>query len=809
MTALAPYRVLDLTTEMGILGPRLFAGTGAEVIRVEPTAGDPLRRYEPFLGRDPASVSLYWAQMASGRKSVAIDLETPAGADSFRALVATADFVIESRHPELAALGLDYDDIRDRNPQIVWVSITPFGRTGPRARWHSSDLIAMAAGGLMYLCGDRDRAPVRVTVEQAYAQVGVNAAAAAMLAHHVRARLGVGQLVDVSMQEAVVNALGNARLYYAVEQLVNERAGGGRSFGSSGVRLIYPSSDGFIAFWRDSGSYAPLATWLAGEGFEVGFDPAEWATLPMTGPAQPRREKALEFERAVEPLFTSRTTEYLYEVGQSRGIMICPVATTADLLESPQLNARGFFVETEIAGTGVTAKMPGAPFKMSATPWVDLCPAPATPGQHNDEVLSAASMARKPVAFESSGSTDSRDTFKGMRVADFSWVGVGPNTTQSLAFMGAEVIRVESSLKPDTFRYSGPYQPGTTGLDRSAYYANYNRDKLSVAMNLRHPKAIEAARRFVAQADVMAESFTPGFLAAIGLDYDEVRKIRPDMVMISMSMEGQGGPHAEFKGFGLTLQATAGITHLTGWPDRAPVGTGVAYTDWFATYLASFALSAALDHRRRTGEGQYIDLSQLEAMIHGLDAAVLEYAANGDVANRAGNRHPRMAPHGVYPVAGQDRWIAIAVHHDTAWLTLCDVLGQPALAADSRLATLAGRLEHHDELDEKLAAITAPLDGEVLAQALQARGVAAHIVATTADLEADPQLAHREHNWRTPHPILGPVGLDAPSWRLTATPLYPGRPSPLLGQHNEYVYRELLGYSEDEFIELMAEHAAE
>ena len=277
---------------------------------------------------------------------------------------------------------------------------------------------------------------------------------------------------------------------------------------------------------------------------------------------------------------------------------------------------------------------------------------------------------------------------------------------------------------------------------------------------------------------------------------------------MSMSMEGQDGPHAAFKGFGLTLQATAGITGLTGWPDRAPVGTGVAYTDWFATHIASFALSAALEHRNRTGEGQYIDLSQLEATIYALDAAVLEYTATGHIAQRTGNRHPRMAPHGVYPVLGTDRWIAIAVENDEQWLSLCSVVDKDAWNVDQRLATAGGRLASAS-LDDMIAETTRGWDGEALAVALQAVGVPAHIVATTADLETDPQLQHREHGWRTPHPLLGPIPLDSPAFRLERTPLYPFRPSPMLGGDNEAIYRDLLGYTEEEFIELMADGLVE
>src|SRR5947209_7804096 len=222
---------------------------------------------------------------------------------------------------------------------------------------------------------------------------------------------------------------------------------------------------------------------------------------------------------------------------------------------------------------------------------------------------------------------------------------------QNLAFYGAGVIRVESARRPDSFRSSGPYPAGSTGYDRSAYWANYNRNKLGMTINLGSPRGRALALELIAVSDVVTESFTPGTMGRLGLDYETCRRVRPDLVMISMSLAGQDGPWAGYRGYGLILQAQAGFTHLTGWPDRPPAGTGVAYTDWVATHFAATALIAALDHRRRTGEGQYIDLSQLEASVYGLDAAVLDAAVNHRDLSRRGNRHPAAAPHGVYPCA--------------------------------------------------------------------------------------------------------------------------------------------------------------
>lgn len=480
--------------------------------------------------------------------------------------------------------------------------------------------------------------------------------------------------------------------------------------------------------------------------------------------------------------------------------MICPVNTMADLAASPQLVARGFFAAGVPSPAG-SLRLPGAPAKLSATPWRTGVVAAA--GAHTIEIRGEVACPR--TAGSGTGADiAARDLFAGLRVADFSWVGVGPNATQQLAWHGAQVIRVESSLKPDTFRSGGPRPASDRSLDGSAYWANHNRDKLSVQINLRRPEGVEAAKRLIAISDVVAESFTPGFMARIGLDYEAVRALKQDVVMISMSMEGQGGPHEQFRGFGLILQAAAGITGLTGWPDRPPTGTGVAYTDWVATHFAASTLLAALDHRVRTGEGQYIDLSQLEATTYALDHALVA-ALNGDeIAAARGNRHREAAPHGVFPCRGEDRWCAIAVMSDEQWAALCETTERRDWAEDAGLRAAAERKRREEELEAGLTAWCRERTGEEAQERLQAAGVPAHLVATMADVQHDEQLRDRGYFWNTDHPVIGPLDYDGPAYQLGDTRAGPRESAPLLGQHNERVFRELLGYSAEGLAELVA-----
>ena len=790
----AGLRVVDLTTAMGTLAVRFLTGFGAVVTRIVPPDGDPLRRTPPF-ARDPGGepVSLPWLHLARGRDELALDLDSAAGRAALGALLGDADVVVESQGPGiLKGLGLDYDDIGHHFPKLVWTSITPFGRTGPAAGWQGTDLIGLASGGLLSLCGDPDRPPLRPSVEQGYVHAGLQALAGTLVALHARNLTGRGQLVDVSMQEAVATCLGNARLFYEFEGLVTRRAGGGRAYGATGARLVYPCADGHVAFGRTPDAMAPLAAWMRELGFAPLFDPGEWAKLPQSGPGTPGPEKARELEESVVSFFATRPKMSLYEEGQARGIMICPVSAPADLMRNAQLIARGYFEDVALPELGRSIRFPGPPVRMAASPWRSA----ASPGH-----AAAPTQPREP----SNPLAGSRDILKGVRVADFSWVGVGPLATQTLAWLGADVVRVESSTRYDVFRAGGPQRGAFP--DASAYFANCNRDKLGMTLNLKHPRAKEVALRLAAQSDILVESFTPGFFDSVGLTYEEVSAVNPSIIMMSCSMEGLDGPHAQFRGFGLVLQATVGFTHFTSWPDRAPVGTGVAYTDWVATHVASAALLSALEHRRRTGQGQRIDLSQLEACIWALDAELLRYTAQGEQRAPLGNRHPGMTPHGVFPSAGEDHWIAIAVRDDRDWRALCALAGGQ-LAALAPL-DLAGRRASEDAIEAALAGWTGGFEKYALAGALQAAGVPAYPVATMADVEHDTQLRARGHYWPTRHPVIGDADWNGPAYHLSATPLYPERPSPMLGEHNEHVYREVLGYSEAELADLLAEGVLE
>lgn len=382
---LQAYRVIDMAGQYGVLGSRVMAGLGAEVIRIEPPGGDPLRRRRPL---DPAGTSVYWHQMNAGKKSVVVDLDSESGRGALWTLLESADVLFESgQRARLEAMGFGWDQISERCPRLVYTTISPFGLEGPRASWLGGDLVAMAAGGLMYLCGDPDRAPLRVSVEQASAQVGLQAMVGTLIALRAR-RVGAGgQRVDVSMQEAIANTLGNSQASFVMDGTIFKRAGGGRATGDAENRLVWACADGYVAWGRNPASMGLLHQWMLDEGVEPGFDAEEWAARPVAGPGAPTREETRALDERIAAFFLRFPKMYLYEEGQGRGAMMCPVSSVTDLLANRQLAHRGFFQQVPQPGLEAPLTQPGAPFKMSASPWA-VRPSPQL-GEHTASLLPA------------------------------------------------------------------------------------------------------------------------------------------------------------------------------------------------------------------------------------------------------------------------------------------------------------------------------------------------------------------------------------------------------------------------------------
>ncbi|MGH7773034.1 MAG: CaiB/BaiF CoA transferase family protein [Candidatus Binatia bacterium] len=396
---------------------------------------------------------------------------------------------------------------------------------------------------------------------------------------------------------------------------------------------------------------------------------------------------------------------------------------------------------------------------------------------------------------------------EGIKVVEFAAYAAGPVVGKHLADHGATVVHVESKARPDGFRtHYPPYKDNIHGLNRSGLFALCNNDKLGITLNLKKtPKATELAKKIVAWSDVVIENFSPGTIKRLGLDYETIKKLKPDLIMLSSSNLGQTGPHAQHPGFGSQLSSLAGFTNLIGYPDGSPQMLYGPYIDYIAVAYGAGAILAALDYRDRTGKGNYIDTAQYETGLQFLAPILLDYKVNGTVASRDANRDRHAAPHGAYPCKGEDSWCVISVFSDEEWRSLCQAMGNPGWAKDKRFATLRGRKDNEDELDQRMGKWTAQFTAREMTEKLQAAGVRAGIVNTMRDLYSDPQLKHRDQWVELEHPEIGKMRYQRPPFILDKTPSGPERRDPLLGEHNDYFYQELLGIAEREYRQLVNE----
>lgn len=390
-----------------------------------------------------------------------------------------------------------------------------------------------------------------------------------------------------------------------------------------------------------------------------------------------------------------------------------------------------------------------------------------------------------------------------VKVLDLMWAIAGPAATRMLADYGATVVRVESTTRTDICRTVAPFHELPPDSESAVLFHNMNAGKRMITLDLGNEAGRAVFCDLVRWADVVTEAYTAGTMRTLGLDYETLRAVNPSLIMLSTCLMGQTGPLATYAGFGNLAHAITGFGGLCGWPDRTPAGPFGAYTDYIAPRFSAAIILAALDHRRRTGEGQYIDLAQAEAAIHFLGPAMLDYTVNARVQTAAGNADSEAAPHGVYPVAGDDRWIAIAVHDDAQFAALAAVLGEAALGDDPRFATAGARRINGAALDAVIAGWTRGQDPHAAEAALQAAGVPAAVVANSEDLCRDPQLAHREHVRYLTHPQYGTTPVEGARSRLARTPAVIDGAAPTLGRDNEAVLRGILGYDDERVTELV------
>jgi crotonobetainyl-CoA:carnitine CoA-transferase CaiB-like acyl-CoA transferase len=795
---LAPYRVLDLTDERGELCGMILGDLGADVICVEPPGGSPSRRGGPLLDEAPeGELSLRFRAYNRSKRSIVLDLDVPANRQDFEALVAGADFVLQSGVPSrLEAAGFDFDRLRELNPQIVSVHITPFGTDGPYAHWPASDLTVAALAGPMSLQGAPDRAPVRVTVPQVWRHTGAEAAAAAMIAHARRVRTGTAQRVDVSAQAAMTWTMMNGMGAAAVDKDYN-RMGSMLQLGVITLPCVFECRDGYVVAATSGAALPLMIEWMIEvEAVDASWADEDWLTYQqrlLSGEPVARQPGDI-MGSMVEFLKTQSKAELL-QGGLERGVTMAPVNNVDDLLAFPHLTERGAWQNVELPG-GRSARTPSGFATASVTP---IGPKRASPrlDEHGTEIRTEiASARRRPAAL--SASDGESLPYAGLKVADLTWVVAGPATTRYLVDQGAEVVRIESEARPCATRLAGPYKDAVPGLNRSHFFGDYNAGKRGIALDLKQPEGVEIVRRLIEWADVYVENFRPGVVDRLGLGYEAARAINPSIIMLSTSLMGSQGPASHLAGFGYHAGAIAGYYELTGWPDLPPDGPWLAYTDTVAPRFQAAALMAAIDHRRRTGVGQHVEFAQLEAGLQFLAPEILAVEAGASAPTRLGNRATDASPQGAYRCAGEDQWCAIAVETDEQWRALRNVLGDPDWALASALDGVSGRLADHDDIDAKLSEWTAERDPRKVMEAMLAAGVPAGVVQRSSDLLVDPQFQHRGF-WREyEHPEIGTAPYAGPAGRIDGHDAGARDRDPMFNEHTVEVLSVTLGMSDDE-----------
>jgi crotonobetainyl-CoA:carnitine CoA-transferase CaiB-like acyl-CoA transferase len=771
---LSHVRVVELTDLRGAFAGRILADLGADVLKVEPPSGDAGRWRPPFAGDVPApDRSLPFLYRNANKRVVRLDLHDGEGWRHFLELCGRADVLVENLGPAAARRhGLAPDEVRGRHPGLVHVALSDFGSSGPHAGWRLEALPAFAASGGLFACGFPDRPPCWLPGHLAHDCASVFGVAGALAALLDRASTGLGQTVEVSVQEAAINGIHPWSIplpdYVRRYPVLPPRA----QRNADGAYQVLEVADGWVRVLP--GSPRQWRAFVELLGRPEALAGPEWE-LPLF-----RLANADVIRLVAAEALRARTRRDVLEAGRRLDVPVAPVNRPEEFVQEEQTLARGLFQPTGFPHLG-DAPMARGPFNFSATPTGLRRPAPTT----SDPDGFAPGVAPTPAG------GGGGPVLAGIRVVDLG-VGVAvPEAGWLLAELGAEVIKIESRANLDFLRRVTvePDQP-----DRSMHFNDASRGHLGVSLDLRTARGREVALQLCAAADVVLENNRGGVAARWGLDYDHVRARRPDVIYYASQAFGRAGPLGEASAYGPLNSAFAGLTWLWNHPDAPyPGGSSLNHPDHVAAKLAAAVVLAALEHRRRTGEGQLIELSQAEAAAYFIGEVYLEASCTGRPAVQRGNAAPWACPHGVYPAAGDDRWVAIVVGSDDDWARCVSVLGLPD---DPGLATLTGRLAARDEVEGRVSEWTRRHEPAEAARLLQEAGVSAFAVVSGVELREDQHLAARRGLVTLRHPEIGEERHSGNPLRFSRTPILTAGPAPRLGEHTSDVLRRWLGIEE-------------
>ncbi|MBT5774392.1 MAG: CoA transferase [Dehalococcoidia bacterium] len=800
-------RIIEVASIAAAFAGRQLAELGAEVILVEPPEGAPTRHRYPYLASEHGiERSLHHLHYNQGKRSLVLDLDAPEDAATFRRLAASADAVLEAEPVgSMDERGIGFEALRATNSGLLYATVTPFGQEGPLADYRGNDLIGAATSGLMYLNGYPEDPPNVPGADQAN-HMGAIATVATLLTALVgrdRDNRG-GHRIDGSVQEAAsISTLqtANANIYHW-HQRIPARVGLAPGLSA---RSLYPCQDGaWISFTVPVGAPAlwPNFTgWLEEEGIIDTAEETRWLDPVI------RQEHPEMIAAAVGELCSRYPRRHIFIDGQRRRMLTMPVNDARDLTELDQLLERDFFATAHVPQLDTELTDVGPCYRFSETPPNRGMRAPAL-GEHTDEILASLPDEPSEPAPQLHGGGDSSEVYRpleGIRVVDFFWMLAGPLTSRVLANYGADILKIESESRPDTIRITGvqPTEPGS--INTNGVFGDANVGKRSLAINLKNPRGIELIKELVAHADIVTNNYTPDRMDLWGLGYEDLRKVKSDIIMLTMPVMGMNGPYQAFGSYGNGIIAYSGLSQNMGFSDRPPTGIAPLYSDFAAPYFAVSALMSALHRRERTGEGQFIELAQSEAGINLLGPNILEVTANNQLPPRIGNRSRNAVPHGAYPCAGNDRWLAIACESDDDWRHLATALGHPDLVEDPRYATLDARRASEDELDALIADWTRERDTWDAMHYLQSAGVIAGVVEDLEDnVTRDPHLSghhlvplQRDDEQYSFLTHSEPVRVDGH--------LAPMRRAPQMGEHTSEILREVLGFTDTDIASLVAD----
>jgi crotonobetainyl-CoA:carnitine CoA-transferase CaiB-like acyl-CoA transferase len=802
--ALSGVRVVEWGTNVTApYAAKLLADMGADVVKVEELPhGDPSRRLAPFArdATDDIEGSALYQYLNAGKRGIALDLSRAEDLHMLHRLTAWTDiFIHDQPTARTSALAMGFDDVARRNKRVAVLSLTPFGLTGPYHEWRACNMVLSHLAGLgkvTHWAGlDPETVPPQrpagYFVDFTAGTVGAVAALAALDARDVQGR---AQLADVSAWEAAVLATFPNMLYPPYE---------GRGLNFRRPHLTARAPMGYMKC-KDGFFWAAVLQPRHWEAFTELLGVPELAREPLFSTPLLRGQFWDVLEPILNAKIADRTKEELFHAFQTQGIPIVPAFTIQEALGSDHLRAREVLAHVEHPTLG-RLSMPRNPCRLGdAMPITRAAP---RLGEHNGGVARELAEPHTTGVSATDDPTElsSRLPLDGVRVLDLSWVLAGPLATQILSHLGAEVIKVESDRIPDIARTNPPFANRREDAEGSGFFASLSAGKRTVTIDLATPEGLAIAKDLVKWSDLVVENFSPGTLDRLGLGYDELRKVKPDTILLSISGVGQTGPWSRYRFFGLQIFALSGISTLTSPPGAPPAVTRAGGADPLGAIYAALAALAALRHRRATGRGQQIDISMLEATLAHLPDAVLDVTLHGRAPVWVGNRESGFAPVDCFRCRGEDAWVAIAVHDDAEWAGLCRAIGRPELASDARFIDARSRRSNEADLRNILTNWTSQHAPDEAMRLLQARGVPAGASFDVREVLADPHFIERGFMEEIDHRASGRRRVAGVPWKITGVPPVTAlRRVPRRNEDAHYVLHDILRLSVEDVADLTA-----